>query len=278
MMTRIKKYPTRHKVLHFYVKESEERELCFNVGWKGGGISKKAKRELMETFQPRPDIDVTMKPTLAGDNLIVVGPFIRTETKFSSNAMELLRDRGFGDVTRVEVTRRCIIPAKQTREKFLANEKNFDRMRECVYEKPIDSFDVEAKTYEPLVIVPVIGETLDLLHKANDLFRLGMDLADKKHFHNLFKNKLQRNPTRAELDQIKEMISDHSCHRTFDGAVIINGVRKPYSLMDMVKRPYQLYPGNSVIAFHDNSSAIEGGMAFILTPEKPGWPSRYVEQ
>uniref|UniRef100_A0A7S0DLX5 Phosphoribosylformylglycinamidine synthase n=2 Tax=Amorphochlora amoebiformis TaxID=1561963 RepID=A0A7S0DLX5_9EUKA len=51
--------------------------------------------------------------------------------------------------------------------------------------------------------------------------------------------------------------SEHSRHWFFGGKMVIDGKEKPTSLFKIVKKPYvDSKPNNSVIAFHDNSSAM----------------------
>lgn len=261
------------QILHYYALEAD-RELCYNVAVKG--ILSQADEKALEIFfKLTPDQKVTRKPRLAGPAIREIGPFIHTETDFSSNAVLQLNDTGFPNITRVEVARRIKVERTLTDEQAVA--KYGDRMRECIHHRPITSFDVPEKD-DPLIIVPVLGETLDLMWQANKQFRLGMDEADIRHFHKLFNLTLKKNPTAEELAQIKQMISDHSRHRTFNAEVWIDGVKMPYTLMEMVQRPYQLNPRNTVIGFHDNASAIYGGDARVLMPGRPGWPSAYIER
>jgi len=258
-------------ILHYYVLDGN-RELCYNVAVQGK--LSKAKQKAMEIyFKLTPDQKVTRRPRLTGRDIRELGPFIKTETDHSSNAVVLLKDTGFPNVTRVEVTRRIVVAKTLTDEEVVA--QYGDRMRECVYRQPIKTFEVPEKK-DPLIIVPVLGQTLELVQRANILYRMGMDEPDIRHFHRLFNTDLRRNPTIEELAQYEQMISDHSRHRTFYAEVWINGVKQPYTLMDLVQAPYLKNPRNTVIGFHDNASAIYGGKAMILMPDRPGWPSLYV--
>ena len=258
-------------IYHFYVNDGG-RELCYNVAVQGE-LSKAQQKAIKIYFKLTPNQKVMRRPRLTGRNVREIGPFIKTETDYSSNAVMLLKDTGFPNVTRVEVTRRIVVAKILTDEEVIA--RYGDRMRECVYDRPIQTFEVAEKE-DPLIIVPALGQTLELMQQANTLYRLGMDKPDLEHFHRLFNLNLRRNPTREELDQSKEMISDHSRHRTFDAEVWIDGVKQPYTLMELVQAPYLKNPGNTIIGFHDNASAIYGGSAMILMPDQPGWPSLYV--
>jgi phosphoribosylformylglycinamidine synthase len=60
--------------------------------------------------------------------------------------------------------------------------------------------------------------------------------------------------------------SEHSRHWFFGGKLIIDGVEKPHTLFQMVKATLATSADNSIIAFHDNSSAIRGYDCMSLRP------------
>ena len=57
--------------------------------------------------------------------------------------------------------------------------------------------------------------------------------------------------------------------------MIIDGKEMPHTLMDIIRLPLRTNPGNSVIAFKDNSSAIHGYDIRTIIPERPDKPSRF---
>src|SRR3989344_1781236 len=86
----------------------------------------------------------------------------------------------------------------------------------------------------------------------------------------LFAEDLQRNPPDVELGQIGNGNADHSRHNTFGGRYVIDGQLFEESLMDIIKKPWLGNPGNSVLAFEGNCSAIRGFETPLLVPAKPG--------
>ncbi|HMK50424.1 MAG TPA: phosphoribosylformylglycinamidine synthase, partial [Thermodesulfovibrionales bacterium] len=70
----------------------------------------------------------------------------------------------------------------------------------------------------------------------------------------------------------------HSRHWFFRGRLVIDGKVMPHTLMDIIKAPLTEHPKNSIIAFKDNSSAIQGYEITTIVPETPGLPSRYQEK
>ena len=61
--------------------------------------------------------------------------------------------------------------------------------------------------------------------------------------------------TDVECFDLSQSNSEHSRHWFFKGELVIDGLRVPDTLMRIVKAPLKANPGNSVIAFRDNSSA-----------------------
>lgn len=70
--------------------------------------------------------------------------------------------------------------------------------------------------------------------------------------------KLGRDPTDVECFDMGQSNSEHSRHWFFSGKIVIDGQEKPHTLFQMVKATLPPVVENSVIAFHDNSSAIRG--------------------
>jgi phosphoribosylformylglycinamidine synthase len=64
--------------------------------------------------------------------------------------------------------------------------------------------------------------------------------------------------------------SEHSRHWFFGGKITFDGVTQPQTLFQMVKATLPAdRPSNSVIAFHDNSSAIRGFETEVLQSSDP---------
>ena len=78
-------------------------------------------------------------------------------------------------------------------------------------------------------------------------------------------DKLGRDPTDVECFDMGQSNSEHSRHWFFGGKMVIDGEEKPNTLFQMVKATLT-EKGNSIIAFHDNSSAIRGYECQALRP------------
>jgi phosphoribosylformylglycinamidine synthase len=83
-----------------------------------------------------------------------------------------------------------------------------------------------------------------------------------------------RDPTDCEVFDMAQSNSEHSRHWFFSGRQVIDGVEKDKSLFKLVKETVEgpLANRNSIIAFHDNSSAIAGFATRALLPTVAGAP------
>lgn len=85
---------------------------------------------------------------------------------------------------------------------------------------------------------------------------LAFDDWDLKYYTALFQDDLKRDPTNVELFDMAQSNSEHSRHWFFGANIVIDGQPQPDSLMKIMKSTLSANPGNSVIGFKDNSSAI----------------------
>ena len=121
--------------------------------------------------------------------------------------------------------------------------------------------------------VPLLSRGEAALAEVDAELGLAFDEQDKAFYMDLFVNKLGRDPTDVELFDLAQSNSEHSRHWFFGAKLLLDGVPTPETLMQVVKSTLKASPGNSVIGFHDNSSAIRGGPVAPLLPEVPGEPS-----
>lgn len=271
------------------LKEAQERlpgaafdalqtEFCFSVG-----VSRMPSYEQMqilrwllaETFEPE-NFDHMSLIRDSAAMVMEVGPRLNVETAYSSSAMAACHKFGLDMVERIERSRRfginSIISNDEVRV-FLA--PLFDRMTEEPYHEPLTSFTTSV-TPQATQIIPLLEEGIDALRAANTLLGLAMDEQDLDMWFRLFVHDLKRNPTNVELFQIGQANSEHCRHGFFKGEQIINGFTMPDTLMDIVSAPWRAKPGNSVIAFADNSSAIRGHRTSLLLPQHVDQPGPYV--
>ncbi|CAM9462984.1 unnamed protein product [Ascophyllum nodosum] len=217
--------------------------------------------------------------------LLEVGPRLSFESAVSSNAKSICRACGLDGITRLEVSRRYLVTSTRSlgdTERPRLVSMLHDRMTEMEYPEPIRTFHTGEEA-DPVVVVPILAEGRKALEAINATRGLGFDLWDLEFYETLFKEKLKRDPTDVELFDMGQardlgctkMIanSEHSRHWFFSGKMLIDGEHKEKTLFKLVKDTLSKGPkSNSIIAFHDNSSAIRGPSCPVALPSEPGRP------
>ncbi|XP_018052547.1 PREDICTED: phosphoribosylformylglycinamidine synthase isoform X3 [Atta colombica] len=140
-----------------------------------------------------------------------------------------------------------------------------DRMTECRYVKPIETFDHGFRP-EKWFEVDIIKKGRSALEEVNFKLGLAFDDWDLDFYTELFLQKLKRNPTSVECFDLAQSNSEHSRHWFFKGHIILNGKEEKQSLIDMIMDTQNYSNSNNVIKFSDNSSAIEGFKIPVLRP------------
>lgn len=256
----------------FFRRDSPTNETCLVVD-ADPPLDEAATELLRALLREDPHQQVLLEGSLhppAGAFIQTIGPRLAVETAFSSNAVAIARACGIPGATRIERYERAIYRSGS------ASEPRFDRMTEEAHGLLPPSSFLIGSTPKPVRTVPVTSVGVGALEELNRELRLGFDAADVAYLHGVARDLLRRDLTDAEVVQIAQMISDHSRHRRFGARIVIDGVEMPASLFELVKRPYQAAPGNSIIGFFGNASAIYGWQVRVLQPLHPGAPSALV--
>ncbi len=96
---------------------------------------------------------VTFEPQLRGERVVEVGPRLNFATAWSSNLVSICRAVGLDCVTRVERSRRYLVPEGEDLDGFIA--RHHDRMTECPYPAPLTTFETGLKP-EPVYEVDLL--------------------------------------------------------------------------------------------------------------------------
>ena len=249
-------------------------EECFAIGITTDALDVLRLVRLAEFLKELPGHRVHPETMFKPEDRVgMVGPMPAFETALSSSRVRALQDSGYSEVFRVECFRRYRTPQDQDPQEFLAT--RYDRMTECIYLEHLSTFESNTVS-EPVRIVPVLEQGVGAIQRVNIELGLGMDSGDLEYVCEMFRVTLKRDPTDVELFQIAQLASDHSRHRRWGAKVVIDGEEMPYTLIDLVREPYELNPGNSRIGFKDNASAIVIGEVTWFVPAQPGEPSYYV--
>jgi len=260
--------------------EGLETEFCFNIETTAH-LSQRDMEVLRwllsETFEP----DNFSENSLLKDEdgfTVEVGPRMNFSTAWSTNAVSICRSCGISRVSRIERSRRYLfIPSGEINQEEVKKitASIHDRMTECQYEKKLESFDMGILP-EPVYRVPLLEEGRSALEGINREMGLAFDDWDLDYYTKLFVDELGRNPTNVECFDVAQSNSEHSRHWFFKGRLVVDGIEREDSLLDLVKDTLSANPSNSMLAFRDNSSAIRGFKIDTIIPEKPGCPSRFI--
>lgn len=256
-----------------------EYEVCFNVGGGGGDQAPGVLEWLLaETFDPEALV-AGSRLSEDGGAVVEVGPRLNFQTAWSANAVSICQACGLKDVNRLERSRRYRVrmvdgAGVDARKLAAFVDAVHDRMTEVEYAKPLESFDFGLRP-APTTTVPVMANGRAALEKVNEEQGLGFDDYDIDLYLELFREQMKRDPTNVELFDLAQSNSEHSRHWFFKGKLVIDGDTMPVHLFDMVRQTLKENPGNSVIAFADNSSTIRGRTIPLLLPSKPGLPSPF---
>ncbi len=210
---------------------------------------------------------VSLTPILAGERVVEIGPRLNFATAWSSNMVSICRAVGLDSITRVERSRRYLVPEGVELQQFI--DAHHDRMTECVYPEPLTTFETG--------IIPEAVYEIDLKSKGPDglleIPGISMDEWDRNFYYEYFVQKHDRNPTIVEIMDLNNANSEHSRHGFFRGRQIIDGEEQEKTLFQMVTDTLDANPKGSIIAFKDNSSVISGHTFTTLLPKQPGQPS-----
>lgn len=257
-------------------KELVTKENCFYIEttdlllWKELLI---IKWLLTETFEPH---GFSSKPFIVSagpeDQVVEIGSRLNFATAWNTNALSILRACGITEVTRIEQSRRYRVPSGQNADLFIR--AHCDRMTEMVYRESLATFETGIKP-EAVYTIPLTEEGPDALAK---ILGISMDAFDRQLYYEYFVEKCGRNPTIVEIMDLNNANSEHSRHGYFKGLQVIDGVEMPETLMEIVKSTLKANPGNSVLAFCDNSSVIRGYEVKTIIPYYPGRVSAFSER
>ena len=259
-------------VSQLYRRISESVEHCFNIE-ATSALSTDELDKLRLLLADGFMLDtVQQAPTLTGEQVVEVGPRLNFATAWSSNMVSICQAIGLDKVSRVERSRRYLVPVGDDKEAFVA--AHHDRMTECPYPEPLTTFETGV-TPEPVYEIDLIGKGPDGLLEIPGI---SMDEWDRNFYYDYFVKKYKRNPTIVEIMDLNNANSEHSRHGFFRGRQVIDGEEQEHNLFELVTATLTAHPAGSVIAFKDNSSAVTGHEISTIIPQQPGQPSGFSQQ
>jgi phosphoribosylformylglycinamidine synthase len=254
-------------VRRFYRKINDSFAYCFNVESSKPLTDQELEQLRLLLADGFLAETISTEPMLSGDRVVEVGPRLNFATAWSSNMVSICRAIGLDCVTRVERSRRYLVPEKEDPQEFIA--AHHDRMTECPYPEPLTTFETGIEP-EPVYDIDMMGKGPDALLEIPGI---SMDERDRNFYYKYFVKKHGRNPTIVEIMDLNNANSEHSRHGFFRGNQIIDGKEQQETLFQLVTETLSAHPKGSVVAFKDNSSVVAGHDITTLHPQKPGEPS-----
>ncbi len=257
-----------------------DSEFCFNIKSADNLTTKEISVLswlLSETFQPNQFSPKSFLEVNDRRALVEVGPRLNFSTAWSTNAVSVCKACGLQKIERIERSRRYLVHSDTPLDERQLSEflsLVHDRMTECPYPEPLASFATGIAP-ESVLEVPVLEEGRAALERIDAEMGLAFDDWDLDYYTTLFCDHVKRNPTNVECFDVAQSNSEHSRHWFFKGRLLIDGEEMPNHLMALIRAPLDANPNNSVIAFHDNSSAIRGCRIETVVPQQPGAPSPF---
>lgn len=221
-------------LISYYTPVNNNKEFCYYVEMKQ--TPSVEELNVLATL-----IGSFNKASTLKGSVYEVGPKLNYCSPWCSNAMAILQKCGITNITRIEKFYRS------------TGALPYDKMIQDIryYESAqmhITSFAVNRE------VDPV--QNVSNIEQFSNNHQLGFDPYDLQYYDKLFLE-LGRQPTDVELYDLAQSNSEHSRHWQFNGQLVIDDKPLDQTLFQMVKGTLPKN-NNSVIAFKDNASAING--------------------
>ena len=184
---------------------------------------------------------------------IYVGPRKEMITPWSTNAVEITQNMGINGILRIE-------------EFFQieAEHQKFDPMLQVVYKGLNQQVFTISHQPEPILYIEDI---------AAYSYKEGLALSeDEIAYLNGVSQKIDRKLTDSEVFGFSQVNSEHCRHKIFNGNFIIDGVEKPSTLFQLIKKTTQTNPNTILSAYKDNCSFSKGPASEQFAPKTQDKP------
>ncbi len=204
---------------------------------------------------------------------IIIAPRLGTVSPWASKASDIAHNCGLA-VKRIERLTAYAITLKNPLVPLISGKTGLspeqlqavatllhDRMTESVLFDRADAAKLFAPIQAaPLTHVDVLEHGRAALESANIEFGLALADDEMDYLVTAF-TALKRNPSDVELMMFAQANSEHCRHKIFNADFIIDGVARDKSLFGMIRHTHQTNPQHMVVAYSDNASVMEGGVA-----------------
>lgn len=178
---------------------------------------------------------------------IYIGPKPSMISPWSTNAVEITQNMAIDNILRIE-------------KYLIADHKEvaYDPMLEVMLtDLNQELFDIDI---EPEKVIYI-----DDIAAYNDAEGLALSEEEVLYLENI-SNKINRKLTDSEVFGFSQVNSEHCRHKIFNGKFVIDGVEKPESLFNLIRRTSKKNPNTIVSAYKDNVSFVKGPKAMQFAP------------
>lgn len=160
----------------------------------------------------------------------------------------------------------------------------FDRMTQEMHLHSPPSVENLFAHHQPkkLVHVPLVSDAAKnppevTLANANREFGLALDKGEMDYLIDAFAKILKRDPTDVELFMFAQVNSEHCRHKIFNADWTIDGLKKDFTLFQMIKNSFKETPDFTISAYSDNAAVIDTGHVayyYAPNPETKLWSAK----
>jgi len=185
-----------------------------------------------------------------------LGPRAAMITPWSTNAVEITQNMAIKDIQRIE-------------EYHAVEEANqdFDPMLSQKYK----GLNQEIFTID---IKPEAIQHIDDIAAFNDSEGLSLNAEEITYLKNVAE-KIGRPLTDSEVFGFSQVNSEHCRHKIFNGTFVIDGIEKPDSLFQLIKKTAKAHPNGIVSAYKDNVAFVKGPRVMQFAPTTADKPDYY---
>lgn len=214
--------------------------------------------------------------------LVRIVPRPGTISPWSSKATNIAHVCGLRDkINRIE--RGTVLLIKAVNGISLADSLNdislksvYDRMTQQLYSNA--TFQTSSLfTHDepkPLVSIPLASSKsdkqppIDILKNANIELGLALDAGEMDYLIKAFVETMKRDPTDVELFMFAQVNSEHCRHKIFNADWTIDGLKKNYTLFQMIRNSHKNSPDYTLSAYSDNAAVVDtGNQAYYFAPD-----------
>ena len=167
-------------VIQLYKQLAADRAYCFHIETSRALTAEELERLRLILADGLLAGTVVDRPVPEGQRVVEVGPRLNFATAWSSNMVSICRATGLAVITRVERSRRYLVPEGEDLQAFV--DRHHDRMTECRYLEPLRSFD-SGVVPEPVYEVDLLGRGMAAF---DELPGISMDQRDRELYYDYF--------------------------------------------------------------------------------------------